>query len=123
MKKNAGEIEKYKAHLVGKGFTQIYGFDYYEMYAPVARLSSFCLLLAIATQNEWTIDTFDFNSAYLNSKLGEGETIYLEKLVGYETKDCKRWVWKLLKTLYGLKQGAKNWYDSLYKALTELGFR
>jgi len=69
------------------------------------------------------VDTFDFDSAYLNSKLGEDEIIYLEQPVGYETKDHKKWVWKLLKTLYGLKQGAKNWYDSLYKALTELGFR
>ena len=69
------------------------------------------------------MDTFDFNSAYLNSKLGEEENIYLEQPVGYETKDHKKWVWKLLKMLYGLKQGAKNWYNSLYKALTKLGFR
>ena len=49
MKKNAaGKIEKYKACLVAKGFTQIYGINYYETYAPVARLSSFHLLLAIA---------------------------------------------------------------------------
>ena len=116
MKKNAaGEIEKYKAHLVAKGFTQIYGIDYYERYASVAILTSFHLLLAIAAQNKWTIDTFNFDSAYLNSKLGEGETIYLEQPVRYETKDHKRWVWKLLKMLYGLKQGAKNWYDSLTK--------
>ena len=67
------------------------------------------------------MDTFDFDSAYLNSKLGEDENIYLEQLVGYETKDHRKWVWKLLKTLYGLKQGAKNWYDSLCR--TELGFR
>ena len=91
MKKNAvGKIEKYKAHLVAKGFTQIYGIDYYETYAPVARLSSFCLLLAIAAQNEWTVNTFDFDSAYLNSKLGEEENIYLEQPVRYETKDHKK---------------------------------
>ena len=94
MKKNAvGEIEKYKACLVAKGFTQIYGINYYETYAPVARLSSFCFLLAIAARNKWTVDTFDFNSAYLNSKLGEDENIYLEQLVGYEIKDHKKLVW------------------------------
>ena len=49
MKKNsAGKIEKHKACLVAKGFTQIYGINYYETYTPVARLSSFHLLLAIA---------------------------------------------------------------------------
>ena len=49
IKKNAaGKVEKYKAHLVAKGFTQIYSIDFYETYAPVARLASFQLLLAIA---------------------------------------------------------------------------
>jgi transposase InsO family protein len=124
IKKNAaGEIDKYKARLVAKGFTQIYGVDYYETYAPVARLTSFRLLLALAARNGWTVDNFDFDSAYLNSKLGDDEVIYLEQPAGYETKDRRGWVWRLLKALYGLKQGAKNWYDALHRALIELGFR
>ena len=123
IKKNAaGEIEKYKARLVAKGFTQIHGVDYYETYAPVARLASFRLLLALATRNGWPVDTFDFDSAYLNTFLGENETVYLEQPVGHETKDRRVWVWKLLKTLYGLKQGARNWYEALCRALNELGF-
>ena len=123
IKKNAaGEVEKYKARLVAKDFTQIYGVDYYETYAPVAKLASFRLLLAVAARNGWAADTFDFDSAYLNSVLGDDEVIYLEQPVGYETKDWKLWVWRLQKTLYGLKQGAKNWYDALHQALMELGF-
>jgi hypothetical protein len=123
IKKNAaGEVEKYKARLVAKGFTQIYGVDYYETYAPVARLTSFRLLLALAARNGWAVDTFDFDSAYLNSKLGDDEVVYLEQPAGYETKDRGGWVWRLLKALYGLKQGAKNWYDALHRALIELGF-
>jgi Reverse transcriptase (RNA-dependent DNA polymerase) len=48
IKKNAaGEIEKYKARLVARGFTQIYGVDYYETYAPVAKLATFRLITAI----------------------------------------------------------------------------
>jgi hypothetical protein len=81
VKKNAaGEVKKYKARLVAKGFTQIYGIDFYETYAPVARLASFRLLLAIAARNNWPVDTFDFDSAYLNSILdNEDKTIYLEQ--------------------------------------------
>ena len=121
-KNSAGEVEKYKARLVAKGFTQIYGVDYYETYAPVARLASFRILLAIAARNGWPVHSFDFDSAYLNSKFEEDEVIYVEQPPGYETKDRKGWVWRLWKALYGLKQGARNWYKSLCKALEELGF-
>jgi hypothetical protein len=96
--------------------------DYYETYAPVARLASFRLLLALAARNGWAVDTFDFDSAYLNSKLGDDEVVYLEQPVGYETKDRASWVCRLLKALYGLKQGARNWYEALHQALLELGF-
>ena len=85
-------------------------------------MASFQILLALAAQNDWPVDTFDFNSAYLNSVLGDDEQIYMEQPVGHEMRDRQQWVWKLKKTLYGLKQGAKNWYDALYKALVELGF-
>ena len=123
IKKNAaGEIDKYKARLVARGFTQIYGVDYYETYSPVARLASFRLLMAIAARNGWALDNFDFDQAFLNSILGEDEVIYLEQPPGYERKDREQWVYRLLKSLYGLKQGSKNWYDALHKALLELGF-
>ena len=107
--------------MVARGFTQIYGVDYYEMYSPVARIASFQLLMAIAAPNGWTLDNFDFNQAFLNSVLGEDEVIYLEQPLGYETKDREQWVYRLLKSLYGLKQGSKNWYDVLHNALVELG--
>ncbi len=80
IKKNAaGEIEKYKARLVARGFTQIHGIDFYETYAPVARLSSFRLLIALANRNGWPLDCFDFDSAFLNSELADDEVIYLEQ--------------------------------------------
>lgn len=123
IKKNAaGELDKYKARLVARGFTQIYGMDYYETYSLVARLSSFHLLMAIAARNGWTLDNFDFDQAFLNSTLGDDEIIYLEQPPRYQTKDRRNWVWRLLKSLYGLKQGSKNWYNAMHRALSELGF-
>jgi Reverse transcriptase (RNA-dependent DNA polymerase)/GAG-pre-integrase domain len=123
IKKNAaGEIDKYKARLVARGFTQIYRVDYYETYSPVARLASFRLLMAIAARNGWTLNNFDFDQAFLNSILGDDEVIYMEQPPDYQTKDRREWVWRLLRSLYGLKQGSKNWYDTLHKAMLELGF-
>jgi len=55
----AGNIERYKARLVAKGFTQVQGVDYYETFAPVAKLASIRAVLAIANRNGWPIDMFD----------------------------------------------------------------
>ena len=78
-KNSAGEIDKYKARLVSRGFTQIYGVDYYKTYAPVTRLTSFRLMLALATRNGWAVDNFDFDQAYLNSKLDDDDVVYIRK--------------------------------------------
>jgi hypothetical protein len=104
-KNSAGEIDKYKAHLVTHSFTQIHGVDYHEMFAPVAKLSSVHTILVIATQNNWEINVFDFHGAYLNGELDEGKNMYMEQPPKYETADCCIFILKLNKALYGLKQG------------------
>ena len=45
-----GEVEKHKARLVAKGYTQQYGVDYTEFFAPVARMETIRLVVALATQ-------------------------------------------------------------------------
>ena len=55
-------LEKYKAQLIARGFTQIYGVDYLNTYSPVAQFSSICV--AMAAHNDWEIESFDFNGAY-----------------------------------------------------------
>ena len=93
IKKNAaGEIEKYKARLVAKGFTQIHGINFYETYVPVARLASFRLLLAMANRNKWPVNTFDFDSAFLNSVLSDDEVVYLEQPKDFIEDDPKVYV-------------------------------
>jgi Reverse transcriptase (RNA-dependent DNA polymerase) len=98
-----GSILKYKARLVAHGFTQIYGIDYYETYSPVAQMASFCMIIAIAAEKDWEIDSFNFNSAYLNGKLDPDEEIYMEFSPGYKPQG-KNMILLLRKTLYSLKQ-------------------
>ena len=92
----ASKIDKYKACLVAKGYSQVQGIDYDETYAPVAQLSSLCTVLAIATRNDWDVDVFDFQSAFLNGKLDKGEDLYMELPPGYHVdKGLKHTVAKL----------------------------
>ena len=84
IKKNAaGEIDKYKAQLVVRSFTQVHDVNYYDTYTPVARLTSLCLILAIAACHDWEIDIFNFHSTFLNGKLNDDKIIFMELLPGY----------------------------------------
>jgi hypothetical protein len=120
-RKADGSINKYKAHLVMRGFTQIYGVDYYDTYSSVTCLASFCLILVIAACNNWEVEAFDFNSAYLNGELDTDKEIYMQEPSGYKT-EIRDKIKRLLKALYGLKQPSRKWYDVLYGALMDLGF-
>ena len=125
IKRNAnGKIEKYKARLVAKGYSQIQGVDYDETYASITRLASLWTVLAIAAHNNWDIEVFNFHSAFLNGKLGNGEDIYMELPEAYTMSvDLVHPVAKLNVMLYGSKQGALRWYQGLSSTLDELGLK
>ena len=95
--------------------------DYFETFAPVAKLVSIQSILVIAAHNDWDISMFDFHSAYLNGEFDED--IFMEQPPDYEMADRECYVVKLHKTLYGLKQVGKKWYDSLCRSLADIGFK
>jgi hypothetical protein len=59
-----GEVEKYKARLVAKGYAQEYGVYYEEVYAPVARMDTVRMILALAAQRGWCVFQLDVKSAF-----------------------------------------------------------
>lgn len=78
MKKNSsGKVERYKARLVAKRYSQKAGIDYDELFAPVARLETIRLLISIAAQNRWKLYQMDVKSAFLNGFLEED--VYIEQ--------------------------------------------
>jgi hypothetical protein len=104
------------------GFTQIYGQDYYDTFSLVAKLSSFHTILVLAACFNWEIDSFNFNSAYLNGELDMDEETYMQEPPGYEGQGVDL-VKRLRKSLYGLKQAGWKWYNALVHALADLGFQ
>ena len=114
-----GEIIRYKARLVAKGFTQQYGIDYLETYAPIVKLTSLRIILALAAFYNFEIHQGDIKTAYLLGKLDE--EIYMEVPEGIEVKETgkRRIVCRLLRGLYGLKQSGRIWNKAWDSFLVE----
>lgn len=99
---------------------QQYGVDFEEVYAPVTRLETILLLLALAAKNCWQVHHLDVKSAFLNGDLLE--EVYVVQPEGFVKRGKEYKVYKLLKALYGLRQAPRAWYARLNKCLEELGF-
>ena len=76
-----GGIDKYKACLVAKGYKQEHDVNYKEVFAPVARFDTICLVLSMAAHNSWPIHQLDVKSAFLHGELEE--EVYVDQPPGY----------------------------------------
>jgi hypothetical protein len=96
-----GTIDKYKASLVAKGYTQKEGEDFFDTYSPIARLTTIHVLLPLAASHGLLIHQMDVKIAFLNGELEE--EIYMIQPDGFIVKGQEDKVCKLMKSLYGLK--------------------
>ncbi|KAJ0558737.1 putative RNA-directed DNA polymerase [Helianthus annuus] len=121
LKKDAhGNVTKHKARLVAKGYVQQKGVDFEDAFAPVARMETVRLIIAIAASKGWPVHHLDVKSAFLNGDLQE--EVYVVQPEGFKVKGKEHLVYKLHKALYGLRQAPRAWNSKLDKTLKELGF-
>lgn len=73
---------KADVRLVAKGFTQTYGIDYQEMFAPVAKINSIRVLLSLAVNSNWLLHQLDVKNAFLNGDLEE--EVFMSPPLGFE---------------------------------------
>ena len=113
-----GEILRWKARWVVRGFEQQEGIDYNETFASVVKPMSYKAMFAIAAALDLEIHQIDVKTAFLYRDIDE--EIYVEQLTGLE--DGTGRVCRLNKALYGLKQSPRIWYNTLSTFLEGLGF-
>ncbi|WVZ92975.1 hypothetical protein U9M48_039002 [Paspalum notatum var. saurae] len=122
VKKNErGDVVKHKARLVAKGFVQREGIDFEEVFAPVARMDSVRLLLALAATRDWSVHHLDVKSAFLNGELTE--VVHVRQPPGFIVAGEEGKVLHLKKALYGLRQAPRAWNIKLDTTLATLGFK
>ena len=101
-----GTLHSYKARLVAKGFRQKEDIDYFDTYAPVARITSIRIIFALASIFNLHVHEMDVKTAFLNGDLNEKG--YMEQPEGFVLPGNDHKVCKLVKSLYGLKQAPKE---------------
>ena len=113
-----GTIQKYKARVIAQGFMQIKGIDYDETFALVAKLTSLRAILAIAAKRDLELHQMDVKSAYLNGNLSN--EIFMSPPPGFNIPDGM--VLRLIKAVYGTKQGGRVWYEEISGTLRDMGY-
>ena len=115
-----GNIICNKARLVTQGYSQMEEVDYDETFAPIARMESIRILLALACHLRFKLYQMDVKTAFLNGLLKED--VYVAQPKRFIDPHFPDYVLYLKKAFYRLKQAPRAWYDRLTQYLVSHGF-
>lgn len=114
-----GQVDKYKARLVVKGYNQILGIDFQDTFSPVTTYTTIRILLALAAQYKMIVKQLDVKTAFLHGNIDT--VIYVKQPEG--CNDGTNRVWLLNKSLYGLKQSPRLWHQKVKSILDKFDLK
>lgn len=109
---------------MAKGFTQTHGLDFFQTFAPVAKMTLVRLILVVVAIQKWDLNQLDIQSAFLHGDLHE--EVYMNIPPGILVPSSFKGlnpVSRLIKSLYVLRQAPREWFDKFAAALLKFGFR
>jgi hypothetical protein len=115
-----GKVEKHKAWLVAKGYSQVEGVDFGEIFSLVSKLNSIIFILSVVVAFYFEVEHMDVNTTFLHGDLEE--EIYMKEPKGVALKGNKELVCKMKKSLYELKKSPRMWYQNFDTYMLGLGF-
>ena len=113
-------MERFKARLVVKGFTQKEGIDYMETFSLVSSKDSLRIIMALLAHFDLELHQMDVKTAFLNGNIDK--TIYMKQPENFVVGDPNKKVCKLKKSIYGLKQASRQWYLKFHQMILSFGF-
>lgn len=114
-----GCVQRYRARLVAKGYSQKAGIDYNETFSPVARYDTVRTLLAVAAAQKLHLSQFDVRTAFLYGTLEED--VFMCQPEGFD--DGSGRICKLQRSLYGLKQAPRCWNNRFLDFMKKEGLQ
>ncbi|KAL0541452.1 hypothetical protein IC582_021497 [Cucumis melo] len=112
-------LDRRKVRLVAKGFTQTYGIDYSETFSPIAKLNTVRVLLQVVVNKDWPLYQLDVKNVFLKGDLEE--EVYMSPPPGFDAQ-FDILVFQFRKSLYGLKQSPRAWFDKFTTFIKSQGY-
>ncbi|CAI7883570.1 unnamed protein product [Closterium sp. NIES-53] len=120
VKRPPGSPPAFKARYVARGFSQRQGVDYFHTFSPTPKMTTLRVLLHVAAQRDYELQSLDFSTAFLQGSLHK--EIWLCRPPGFTGTFPASTLWSLRRPVYSLRQAPHEWHNTLRTTLAALGF-